>query len=181
MDLSAEYQARDGRLIRVRDAAYGDARALHSGKLEVVGEGIYIGAEPAGVRDLSAMIERVRLFTTTSRMAKLVAELDGQVVGSITVSPGPFGEKDRHGCSLVVWVRPAVRGLGVGNSLVHAALAWARDQDFEKAVVEVFASNEPALALFGKFGFVTEGRQKNQFVLPGIGYVDNVLMALEIE
>ena len=175
-----EYRAKDGRAIRVRHAAYGDAPALHSAMLEVVQEGIYIGAEPAGVRDLPAMIERVRLFLTTPRMAQLVGEIEGQVVGSIAVKPGPFGDKDRHWCSVGAWVKPAGRGLGVGNALLHAALAWARSQDFEKMVAEVFGSNEPAIALCRKFGFVAEGRQKGLFVLPGIGYVDNILMALDI-
>ena len=47
-------------------------------------------------------------------------------------------------------------------------------------VAEVFGSNEPAIALSCQFGFVPEGRQKNLFVLPGVGHVDNILMVLDI-
>jgi RimJ/RimL family protein N-acetyltransferase len=172
--------AEDGREIRVRPIAYGDAPALHKGLHLVAQEGIHIGAEPEGVGDLPAMIERVRRYLTRPRATQLVAELEGKVVGAIAIDPGPFGRKDQHWCSLGLWLVPAARGIGVGTALVKAALKWAVAEGFEKAVAEVFATNEPSLALFRKFGFVTEGRQRNLFVLPGIGYVDNVLLALDL-
>lgn len=180
MDWPVTSQAKDGRLISVRHAAYGHASALHRGALEVADEEIYVGMERRGIRDLPAVIERVRTYLTTPRAAQLVAELDGQVAGSISIDPGPFGDKDRHWCRIDLWVLPAARGLGVGRALLDAALAWAKTEDFEKVVLQVFASNEAAIRLFLKFGFTTEGRQKNLFVLPGIGYVDNVLMAADL-
>lgn len=180
MEWPAEYQAKDGRTIRVRHAAYGDAPALHSAMLEVAREGITIGVEPESVGDLKRFIERLRLFLTVPRMAQLVGELDGQVVGAISIKPGPFGRKDRHWCSLDHWIQAEGRGFGVENALVHAALAWAREQEYRKVVVQLFASNEPAIALYLEFGFITEGRQKDLFVLPDIGTVDNLLMALDI-
>jgi RimJ/RimL family protein N-acetyltransferase len=175
------YRAKDGRSIAVRRSAYGDAPALHSGVLEVAQEGVYIGVEPEGVGDVLAVIERVRTYLTTSRTAQLVGELDGQVVGEASMRPGRFGRKDRHWCSLGMWVAPAGRGVGVGGALLESAVKWARTEGFERVVAEVFGSNKRAIALYEKFGFAPEGRQKRKFVLPGIGYVDNVLMALEIE
>jgi RimJ/RimL family protein N-acetyltransferase len=175
------YQAKDGRSIVVRHAAYGDAPTLHRGALEVADEGIYIGVERQGIRDLPAVIERVRAYLTTPRAAQLVGELEGQVVGSVTINPGPRGDKDRHVCSLEMWVLQPARGVGVGHALMEAALVWARSESFEKVVFQVFASNDVAIALALKFGFATEGRQKDLFVLPGIGYVDNILMALALE
>ncbi len=175
------FEAKDGRAITVRHAAYGDAPALHIGVLEVAQEGVHIGLEPKGVRDLPAAIERVRYYLTVPRAAQLVAELDRQLVGAVSIRPGPFGEKDRHWCSLGVWVVSHGRGFGIGSALVESALAWARSEDFERVILEIFSSNEPAIALFCKFGFIREGRQEKLFVLPGLGYVDKVLMALEIE
>lgn len=174
------YPAKDGRQIQVRPAAYGDAPVLHTTLLEVAYEGIYIGVEPEGVGDLPAVIERLRRILTNPSASQLVAELDRQVVGSIVIEPGRFGQKDRHWCNLGMWVVAAGRELGVGTALMQAALAHARQEGFEKLVVEVFSSNTAALNLYRKFTFTQEGRQKNQFVLPGIGYVDNILMALEI-
>ena len=180
MEWPREYQSKDGQPILVRHAAYGDAPALHTGILQVVNEGIYIGVEAEGVRDLPAVIERLRRYLITDRMAQLVAEVDGQVVAALSLTPGPFGKKDRHWCCLEMWVIPEARGIGVGTALLETALDYGRDQKYEKAVVEVFSSNNAALALYRKFGFITEGRQKKLFALPGIGYVDNVLMALDL-
>ncbi len=120
---------RDGRPIRVRQAAYGDAPALHRGLLAVAHEG-NIGVEPPQVGDLTATIERLRPYLTNSRRTMLVAELNGQVVGAISLNPGPLGDKDKHWCSLLLWVVTAERGAGVGNALVGAGLTWARREGF---------------------------------------------------
>jgi ribosomal protein S18 acetylase RimI-like enzyme len=176
-----EYQAKDGRPVLVRHAAYGDAPLLHAGMLQVAREGITIGIEPEGVRDLPAVIERVRTYLMTPRMALLAAELDGQVVGAISIRPGPFGRKDSHWCRLGMWVVPPARGLGVGKALLETAIHWARNHEFEKVVAEVFGSNTVALALFRAFEFAEEGRQARLFALPGIGYADNILLALDIQ
>jgi RimJ/RimL family protein N-acetyltransferase len=170
----------DGREISVRPIAYGDAPALHKGLHLVVQEAVHIGIEPEGVGDLPAMIERVRRYLTRPRATQLVAELEGEVVGAIAINPGPFGRKDQHWCSLALWLVPSARGIGVGTALVKAALRWSADEGFEKVVAEVFSTNAPSLRLFRKFGFVTEGRQKRLFVLPGIGYIDNILLALDL-
>ena len=61
-----------------------------------------------------------------------------------------------------------------------AALAWAESEGFQKIVAEVFGSNEWAIALYRESGFGPEGRQKKMFLLPGIGYVDKVLIGLEL-
>jgi RimJ/RimL family protein N-acetyltransferase len=180
MEWPAEYQAQDGRSIQVRHAAYGDAPALHSAMLEVAREGTTIREEPENIGDLTRMIEDLRLYLTVPRMAQLVGELDGQVVGAISIKPGPFGRKTQHWCSIGLWIKAEGRGSGVGTALLRAALAWAQEQKYRQVVAEVFASNEPAIALYRKFGFITEGRQKDLFVLPGIGYVDNLLMTLDI-
>jgi ribosomal protein S18 acetylase RimI-like enzyme len=180
MEWPAEYQAKDGHTIRVRHAAYGDAPALHSAMLEVAREGTTIREEPENIGDLTRMIEQLRLYLTVPRMAQLVGELDGQVVGAITIKPGPFGRKTQHWCSISIWIKAEGRGLGVRDALLSAALAWAREQNYSKVVAELFASDEPAIALYREFGFIAEGRQKDLFVLPGIGPVDNLLITLDI-
>jgi RimJ/RimL family protein N-acetyltransferase len=174
------YAAKDGRQVRVRPIAYGDAPALHSGLHLVAQEGIHIGEEPEGVGDLPAVIERVRSYLTRPRTTQLVAELEGKVVGAIAINPGPCGRKDEHWCRLDVWLISPARGMGIGTMLIETALRWAVAEGYERAIAEVFASNESALSLLLKFGFVTEGRQKELFVLPGIGYVDNFVLALDL-
>lgn len=175
------YKTKDGDAAIIRPAAYGDARVLHLGWLEVTQEGTLIGMEPEEVGDLTQTVTRIRNYMQEPLADLLVAEVGGNVVGAISIKPGPCGKKDKHWRSFTLWLVAAARGKGVGSALLQGALEWVRQNRVEKVIVEVFSNNQAALGLYEKFGFTTEGRQKNLFVLPGIGYVDNILMALNIE
>jgi GNAT superfamily N-acetyltransferase len=50
------------------------------------------------------------------------------------------------------------RHQGYGGRVLQAALTWAAGHGYYRAVLDTQASNAPALALFGKFGFQETGR-----------------------
>jgi RimJ/RimL family protein N-acetyltransferase len=81
----------------------------------------------------------------------LVAEADGEVVGSLGV------EVRRGRGELGMAVAAERRGRGVGTALLSAAIDWARESGLHKLALEVFPHNEAALALYRKFGFEQEG------------------------
>jgi ribosomal protein S18 acetylase RimI-like enzyme len=56
-----------------------------------------------------------------------------------------------------MWVAPLARGRGIGDSLVHAVIQWAREQQASKVALAVFETNERALALYSRHGFVPIG------------------------
>jgi RimJ/RimL family protein N-acetyltransferase len=84
----------------------------------------------------------------------LVAVIDGEVVGELHIERTPFGFGE-----IGMMVAAGSRGRGVGTALMVAAIARARQQGLHKLILGVFPSNEPALALYRKFGFVEEGRR----------------------
>ena len=87
----------------------------------------------------------------------LVAEADGDVVGSIHIDPS------RHGFAEVgMAVARDWRGRGVGSALLAAAIDWASERGLHKLCLSVFPQNEAAKALYRKFGFVEEGRRVKQ-------------------
>jgi len=87
----------------------------------------------------------------------LVAEADGDVVGSIHIDPS------RHGFAEVgMAVARDWRGRGVGSALLAAAIDWASERGLHKLCLSVFPHNEAAKALYRKFGFVEEGRRVKQ-------------------
>ena len=49
---------------------------------------------------------------------------------------------------------PEARRRGHARAIVHTLARWAVDQGCKRAVVQVDATNEPALALYGRAGFV---------------------------
>src|SRR3990172_2660296 len=60
--------------------------------------------------------------------------------------------------------------------LMERALAWMKARRVEKATLEVFATNERAIALYRKMGFEVEAVRKRHYKIRG-EYVDDVMMA----
>ena len=83
----------------------------------------------------------------------------------------------RHVGRLGMGLLPDYRGRGLGRQLVAQAVRAAREAGIERVELEVFASNERAIALYRALGFVTEGIKRRARKLDR-RYEDNVFMAL---
>ena len=66
----------------------------------------------------------------------------------------------QHGGHLGMGVIPGYRGRGLGRRLIDASLAHAATRGLLRVELEVFASNEAAIGLYRKVGFVEEGRKR---------------------
>jgi ribosomal-protein-alanine N-acetyltransferase len=75
-------------------------------------------------------------------------------------------------------VRDQYRGLGIAGALLSDALSRVRCAGGEKILLEVRASNLPALGLYKKFGFYQIARRKNYYDAPR---EDAVIMQLDID
>jgi putative acetyltransferase len=73
-------------------------------------------------------------------------------------------------------VKAGWRRKGVGRELLSAGLEWAPTAGIRRIELYVYARNAPAIALYERFGFATEGRRK-EFIREGDGYVDDLIMA----
>lgn len=56
-----------------------------------------------------------------------------------------------------MWVAPDARGHGVGNALIDAVVAWARAQGVTSVALDVRQSNDRAIALYARHGFIDVG------------------------
>jgi RimJ/RimL family protein N-acetyltransferase len=83
----------------------------------------------------------------------------------------------RHVGTLGMGILAKYRGQGFGHRLATETIRAATEAGMERIELEVFASNERAIALYRKLGFVTEGIKRNARKLDGV-YEDNVFMAL---
>ena len=83
----------------------------------------------------------------------------------------------RHVGTLGMGILAEYRGQGLGDRLATDTIRAATEAGMERIELEVFASNERAIALYRKLGFVTEGIKRNARKLDGV-YDDNVFMAL---
>jgi RimJ/RimL family protein N-acetyltransferase len=164
--------------IRAADAS--DAEALTRLAEAVSGEPeawlISSSGEWRSVGDERRYLKALRRYP---HAAVFVAEgEDGVVVGRLSVA------RDQHPASahvadLGLMVARDARGQGVGSALLRAAVAWSHDAGVRKLELHVFPWNEPAIALYEKFGFVREGYRKGHYSRDGED-VDAILMALRV-
>jgi putative acetyltransferase len=140
-----------------------------------------IRVHPAVARNLLATpyesVERWRkLRETAPAVHMLVACAGSGVVGQAGIHPKPL-PRVAHGAKLGIMVHPDWHGQGVGTALL-AALTDLADNwlNLRRLELEVYPDNAPALALYEKFGFRSEGLLVRDAVRDG-RLVDSLAMA----
>jgi ribosomal protein S18 acetylase RimI-like enzyme len=63
---------------------------------------------------------------------------------------------DRHAHIFLLYVAPPHRRQGIGKALMQQAEAWARERGDRQIGLQVFVSNQPALALYRSLGYETQ-------------------------
>jgi ribosomal protein S18 acetylase RimI-like enzyme len=123
-------------------------------------------------------------FTRTRRLVldslragavHVVAVMDDEVVGWCDLRP-KTAPTLRHSAVLGMGIVPALRGQGIGSRLLAATLQLARAGGIRRAELNVRSDNAPAIALYRRFGFVTEGTCRSYICIDGVDY-DALLMA----
>ena len=107
---------------------------------------------------------------------QFVALSVGEVVGWCDVLPKTWPIYAHTGV-LGVALLPALRGRGLGRRLIERALQAARAFGLSRVELTVRENNRNAIALYEKFGFVTEGLKRNALKIDG-RYENQLLMAL---
>jgi putative acetyltransferase len=106
----------------------------------------------------------------------LVACVGEEVVGQLTLMVY-MDPRTRHSGHFGIAVRDDWRGRGVGTALMEACLDLADNWlGLTRLDLRVYVDNEPAIALYEKFGFEVEGTHK-LFAFRNGEYVDAHVMA----
>ncbi len=157
--------------VRVRPRATSDAAAFaRSHGSDSVMEGTYqLPFQPV------LMWER-RLAAPPPGSRVLVAEIDGEMVGSVGLFPLGTSPRLAHVVGLGIGVAPDAQGRGVGDALMRAGVeladGWLGAQRIE---LDVFVDNLRARGLYERHGFVLEGTLRSHAFRRGT-YVDAFLM-----
>ena len=91
----------------------------------------------------------------------LAAEEDGRFVGMCGLWQS-FEEAD----VMNVAVEESCRGRGIAAMLMEELIRLGKERGIEAFLLEVRSSNQPAIRLYEKCGFVTEGVRKNFYEMP---------------
>jgi RimJ/RimL family protein N-acetyltransferase len=147
---------------------------------------VAVSSEPEGwlisTDDWRPVSEERRYLKAVQRWphaAVYVAEEDGAIVGRLSIARDTHPASE-HVADLGLMVAKGERGRGIGTALLDAAVRWARESGVRKLELHVFPWNEPAIALYERFGFEREGYRKNHYRRDG-KFVDAILMAYEVQ
>jgi ribosomal-protein-alanine N-acetyltransferase len=103
----------------------------------------------------------------------LICLADGAFAGYVTYT-ALCGEVQIANVATV----PAFRRKGIGSLLIEHLVNFAKETGNELITLEVRLGNEPAIALYKKYGFVTVGVRKNFYKKPDD---DALLMNLDLQ
>lgn len=108
----------------------------------------------------------------------LVVERAGEVIAHASLFPFPM-KRLAHVLRLDMCVHLGFWRQGHGQRLLHALLDWARQEpSAHKIELLVRASNQAAIALYQKAGFIEEGRHRDRIKLQDGRFVDDIAMAI---
>lgn len=125
----------------------------------------------------SAESWRKRLVEPAEGVLRLVACVENEVVGQLSLQTFPNNPRRRHAGLIGMAVRDDWQGKGVGTALVQAAVDLAdKWLNLIRLELEVYTDSEPAIRLYEKFGFRVEGTL-TRFAYRDGQYVDAYLMA----
>ena len=125
----------------------------------------------------SAEMWRQRLSEPQEGTISLVACVDDEVVGEISLHTSPTRWRMRHVAGINMAVRDDWQGKGVGTALMQAVLDLADNWlNLTRIELLVYTDNAPAIALYEKFGFEIEGTHRRMAFRDG-EFVDGYAMA----
>lgn len=110
-------------------------------------------------------------------MYNLVACVEGEVVGQLSLQTFPNRPRRRHVGHIGMAVRDDWHGKGIGTALTRAAIELADMWlNLTRLELQVYTDNAPAIRLYEKSGFVIEGTLL-QFAFRDGQYVDAYMTA----
>jgi len=111
---------------------------------------LWQGTANIGLNDIDDSREGIEKYLTRNPHTSFVAELDGEIVGTIMC-----GNDGRRGYIHHACVVSELRHRGIGAGLVEKALSALSDLGITKAALVVFERNEGGNEFWERIGFTT--------------------------
>ncbi len=161
--------------VEIRRVQAGDAEALFAMMNALDQETSFMMYEP-GERPQN--VERLEAAVAQAAGGEdyMAVAVDGkEIVGFLSAQRGGL-RRVRHTAYIVMGVRAAYRGQGVGTALFGGLDGWARECGVTRLELTVMQPNAAAKRLYEKHGFEAEGVRRKSMLVNG-EYVDEYYMA----
>jgi len=162
----------DAEQVVIRPAEPADAAAISA----LIGsDGVFEGTLQLPLMAVASRVEHIQKVDTAA--CRLVAEVNGQIVGSAGLFQAHPGLRRSHVRGLGIGIAAQWQGRGVGRRLIARLLDWADNwAGVLRVELVVHADNDRAMALYRSMGFVEEGRHRAYAIKDG-RFVDAFCMA----
>lgn len=165
--------------VLVREATTQDALDLNNLVREIYGTATTVLTTPEEFQpmdSLNSQLQRVVHYQKTTGYLLLVAEMDGQLVGTLDFWNG-HRARIAHTGEFGMGVAPNYQNQGIGRCLIKVMLDWAAANPIiEKVKLTAFATNHNGLHLYRSLGFVEEGRGIREVKMEDGVYLDVINM-----
>jgi putative acetyltransferase len=105
--------------------------------------------------------QRKRLDEPRQGTYVLVACVDDEVIGHLSLHTFPNSPRRKHMAGMGMGVHDDWQGKGVGTALMEAVIDFADNWlNLTRLELDVFTDNQPGIHLYEKFGFEIEGRMR---------------------
>ena len=129
-------------------------------------------------RTIGDLLERRERIILVAEETDEATGISRGLVGFLSTTPDWFG--DDEGLRIVIGIREAYTGQGIGTRLFTALEAWARQAGVRRLHLTVETDNARALALYHKMGFQIEGQVRNALQIQG-RWFDDYIMAKTVK
>lgn len=172
------FRLKSGKKVYVRNILFTDVNERHEFfvKLSLAQTGMVNTIDEIEIHTYETH-DKINDFIRNKRGLWLVALSPlKKIVGEIDITIKNFA-RIKHNGMLTIGILPEYQNQGLGSLFMDQALKFAHERELRRIELSVFASNQPALALYKKYGFVVEGLRKNFLRRDDGSFEDDVIMA----
>lgn len=170
---------KDGRECIIRNASKNDAQAICKSFKLTHGETDFLLTYPEESNLTQEQEEKFLEKMEISRCdAELCAVVCGNIVGTAGIEAIGQKEKIKHRADLGISVEKEYWGLGIGKELLKACIECGKRAGYVQMELSVVASNNTAVELYKKLGFIEYGRNPLGFRSRIEGWQELILMRL---
>lgn len=178
--MSKTIAIKNGDKITLKDISLGDAYLRHEFfyKLTEAQKGMVHTVDEIEIHAQESQDQISDFLYNRRGLWLIAANAKGEIVAEVDITVKNLARVCHNG-SLTIGVLAAYQGKGLGTAMMNEALLWARSKGLLRIEISVFKSNNPAIRLYHKFGFVQEGVRKQYFRILGAhdAFEDDILMA----
>lgn len=166
----------NGMAYSIRSAVHKDAKELSEIRLQIDGETENLDREKGeGYIDRQGFEQLIKTDTESKKNLFLVAVVHDKIVG-FSRCEGNLLKRFAHKVEFGVGVLKDYWGYGIGKNLLKESITWADSNEIKKITLNVLETNEKAIKLYEKSGFMIEGILKNDKILSDGNYYHTIVM-----